>query len=40
MVVTHHLPLEEGPKGYKIFNDKAEGCIKVVLKPGTSTREQ
>jgi hypothetical protein len=22
MVVTHRLPLEEGPAGYKLFNDK------------------
>jgi threonine dehydrogenase-like Zn-dependent dehydrogenase len=30
---THHLPLEEAPRGYEIFRDKAEGCIKVVLRP-------
>jgi threonine dehydrogenase-like Zn-dependent dehydrogenase len=30
---THHLPLEEAPDGYEIFRDKAEGCIKVVLRP-------
>lgn len=40
MVVTHHMPLEEGPKGYKIFNDKDDRCMKVVLKPGAATREQ
>lgn len=42
-VVTHHLPLEQAPYGYKIFNDKAEGCFKVVLKPGmpaTASAEQ
>ena len=33
-VITHRLPLEEAPRGYKIFRDKEEGCIKVVLKPG------
>jgi threonine dehydrogenase-like Zn-dependent dehydrogenase len=32
-VVTHRLPLEEGPKAYKTFRDKEDGCIKVVLKP-------
>jgi threonine dehydrogenase-like Zn-dependent dehydrogenase len=32
-VITHRLPLEEAPKGYAIFNDKEEGCIKVILKP-------
>jgi threonine dehydrogenase-like Zn-dependent dehydrogenase len=30
---THRLSLEEAPRGYEIFRDKAEGCIKVVLKP-------
>ena len=25
---THHLPLEEAPHGYDIFQDKADGCIK------------
>jgi S-(hydroxymethyl)glutathione dehydrogenase/alcohol dehydrogenase len=34
MVITHRLPLSEAANGYKIFNDKAEGCVKVVLKPG------
>ena len=30
---THHLPLEEAPHGYEIFQKKADGCIKVVLHP-------
>lgn len=32
-VITHELPLEEGPGAYKTFRDKEDGCIKVVLKP-------
>ena len=32
-VITHRLPLEDGPKAYKTFRDKDDGCIKVVLKP-------
>jgi threonine dehydrogenase-like Zn-dependent dehydrogenase len=32
-VVTHRLPLEEAPDAYSIFNNKEDGCIKVVLKP-------
>ncbi len=32
-VVTHTASLEEGPDLYKMFNDKKDGCIKVVLKP-------
>lgn len=32
-VITHQLPLEQAPKGYEIFKQKQENCIKVVLKP-------
>lgn len=32
-LVTHHLPLEEGPRGYEMFQRKEEGAIKVVLHP-------
>jgi threonine dehydrogenase-like Zn-dependent dehydrogenase len=36
MVITHHLPIDDAPKGYKMFNDKEDGCIKVVLKPNAA----
>lgn len=32
-VITHRGSLEDGPGLYKKFRDKADGCIKVVLKP-------
>jgi threonine dehydrogenase-like Zn-dependent dehydrogenase len=32
-VITHRLPLEQGPGAYKTFRDKKDGCIKVVLSP-------
>ncbi len=32
-IITHRLPLDEAPHGYKIFREKQEQCIKVVLKP-------
>ena len=32
-VVTHRAALEDGPNLYKTFNEKSDGCIKVVLKP-------
>ena len=32
-IITHSLPLEEAPRGYDIFNEKKEDCVKVVLKP-------
>jgi S-(hydroxymethyl)glutathione dehydrogenase / alcohol dehydrogenase len=31
-IVTHRLPLEQAEHGYDIFDTKADGCIKVVLK--------
>jgi len=30
---THHLPLEDAAHGYRIFRDKADGCLKVILQP-------
>jgi threonine dehydrogenase-like Zn-dependent dehydrogenase len=33
-VITHRMSLDEAPKGYEIFNDKQDDCIKIVLKPG------
>jgi threonine dehydrogenase-like Zn-dependent dehydrogenase len=32
-LITHRLPLNDAPRAYKIFRDKEENCIKVVLKP-------
>lgn len=30
-VFSHRLPLEQGARGYEIFDQKLEGCIKVLL---------
>jgi threonine dehydrogenase-like Zn-dependent dehydrogenase len=32
-VVTHRMRLSEAPEGYKLFRDKQDECIKIVLKP-------
>jgi threonine dehydrogenase-like Zn-dependent dehydrogenase len=32
-VVTHHMRLDEAPKGYDLFLNKQDECVKVVLKP-------
>jgi threonine dehydrogenase-like Zn-dependent dehydrogenase len=32
-VVTHRMSLDEAPEGYKIFNNKEDECMKIVLKP-------
>lgn len=30
---THRVPLEDAAEAYKMFQEKSDGCIKVVLKP-------
>jgi threonine dehydrogenase-like Zn-dependent dehydrogenase len=32
-VVSHRMRLEDAPKGYQMFRDKQDECIKVILKP-------
>jgi threonine dehydrogenase-like Zn-dependent dehydrogenase len=32
-VITHRFSLEEGPEAYALFNEKENGCVKVVMKP-------
>lgn len=32
-IITHRLPLDEAPHGYDIFQEKKDGCIKVVMTP-------
>jgi alcohol dehydrogenase len=32
-IITHTLPLSEAPRGYEIFKNKQDNCLKVVLKP-------
>lgn len=32
-IITHRMSLEQGPEAYKMFRDKKDKCIKVVLKP-------
>lgn len=32
-VITHKLPLDAAPDGYRTFRDKQDGCIKIVLDP-------
>jgi threonine dehydrogenase-like Zn-dependent dehydrogenase len=32
-VITHKLPINQAPDGYRIFRDKQDRCIKVVLDP-------
>jgi threonine dehydrogenase-like Zn-dependent dehydrogenase len=32
-LATHHLPLDQAPYGYEVFQQKRDGAIKVVLHP-------
>jgi threonine dehydrogenase-like Zn-dependent dehydrogenase len=32
-VITHRMTLDQAPDGYRMFRDKQDECIKVVLKP-------
>ncbi|MCK0112933.1 glutathione-dependent formaldehyde dehydrogenase [Ornithinimicrobium sp. F0845] len=32
-LATHRVPLEEAPEAYRMFRDKTDGCVKVVLQP-------
>jgi threonine dehydrogenase-like Zn-dependent dehydrogenase len=30
---THHLPLEDAPRAYEIFQKKEDGAFKILLRP-------
>jgi threonine dehydrogenase-like Zn-dependent dehydrogenase len=32
-IITHRLPLAEAPRGYDLFRNKEDDCVKVVLHP-------
>lgn len=32
-VITHRAPLEQGPEMYRLFRNKQDSCVKVVLHP-------
>ncbi|MCM6775581.1 glutathione-dependent formaldehyde dehydrogenase [Nocardia sp. CDC159] len=32
-LITHDLPLEDAVRGYDIFKNKSEGCVRVVFRP-------
>lgn len=32
-IISHQLPLAEAAKGYQLFDEKKDDCVKVVLKP-------
>lgn len=32
-IITHRLPLADAPRAYQLFDSRAAGCIKAVLRP-------
>ncbi|KAI7844588.1 hypothetical protein COHA_001828 [Chlorella ohadii] len=36
-IISHRLPLSEGPAAYRLFDGKAGGCTKVVMRPWPAT---
>ena len=39
-VITHRMRLEDAPDAYRMFRDKHDQCIKVVLQPGLPMPEE
>lgn len=33
-LATHVMPLDDGPKGYRMFKEKEDGCVRAVFRPG------
>jgi threonine dehydrogenase-like Zn-dependent dehydrogenase len=32
-LATHVMPLDDGPKGYRMFKNKEDGCVRAVFRP-------
>ena len=32
-LATHPMPLDEGPRGYDLFKNKKDGCVRAVFQP-------
>ena len=32
-IISHRLTLEDAPQGYEIFDEKKDGCTKIVMRP-------
>lgn len=33
-LATHQMSLDEGPRGYELFKEKEDGCVRAVFRPG------
>ncbi len=36
ILLTHDLPLEDAVRGYQLFKDKEDGCVRAVFRPAPS----
>ncbi len=34
-LATHVMSLDDGPKDYRMFKEKEDGCVREVFRPGT-----
>lgn len=34
-LATHVMPLSQGPRGYEMFKNKEDGCVRAVFQPGS-----
>ena len=32
-LITHRMPLEDAPRGYDMFKNKEDGCLRAVFTP-------
>jgi threonine dehydrogenase-like Zn-dependent dehydrogenase len=32
-IISHRVGIEDAPEAYRMFRDKQEGCVKVVMRP-------
>jgi threonine dehydrogenase-like Zn-dependent dehydrogenase len=33
-LATHPMPLDQGQRGYDLFKNKKDGCVRAVFQPG------
>ena len=33
MVATHRMPMSKAPEAFKMFDEKSDGCQRVILRP-------
>jgi threonine dehydrogenase-like Zn-dependent dehydrogenase len=39
-LATHTMPLEDAPRGYRLFKEKSDGCVRAVFQAGAAAAAQ